>query len=212
MTAKLRHTLCTALVAGVASLTAGCGEYTRQGTSPVRVVIVSLEAASGANPGSFGTTLTSDVITLVSRTVAGQPVRTPTVFNDLGRVTMRLLLKDPGVPAALSAPSAFNEVTFTRYRVTYRRADGRNTPGVDVPFPFDSAATFTVPSAGTVQAAFEIVRHTAKEEAPLAALGANDVNITTLTEVSFFGRDQAGHEVVATGTIGITFANFGDPN
>jgi hypothetical protein len=183
----------------------------RQGSSPVQVVIVALAASSGASPGTFGPTLDSDVITVVHRTQNGQQVDVPTIFNDLGQVTMKLNLKDPGSPTAPTEPTAINEVTFTRYRVTYRRADGRNTPGVDVPFPFDSAATFTVSVSGSVTVSFELVRHTAKEEAPLASLATSPVNITTLTEVQFFGKDQAGHDVSATGTIGITFGNFGDP-
>jgi len=208
---KLTKTLVLTFGGCLAILTAGCGQYVRQGSSPVQVVITALAAASGATPGTFGGTLDSDVITVVHRTQGGQQVDVLTIFNDLGQVTMKLNLKDPGSPGAVVGPSLINEVTFTRYRVTYRRADGRNTPGVDVPFPFDSAATFTVPANGSVTASFEIVRHNAKEEAPLAALQFNPVTITTLTEVSFFGRDQAGHEVMATGTIGIIFGNFGDP-
>ena len=111
-----------------------------------------------------------------------------------------------------AAPSGMNEVTFTRYRVTYRRADGRNTPGVDVPYPFDSAATFTIPADGTITAGFVLVRHTAKEEPPLRALVRNSVIISTIAEVTFFGRDQAGNEVIATGNIGVFFGNFGDPD
>lgn len=105
-----------------------------------------------------------------------------------------------------------NIVTFTRYRVVYVRADGRNTPGVDVPYPFDSSATFTaVPGTpGTV--GFEIVRLTAKQEAPLRALITNPTFIGTVAEVTFYGQDAVGNDVSATGSIGITFGNFGDPD
>ena len=58
---------------------------------------------------------------------------------------------------------------------------------------------------------FELVRIIAKQEAPLRALQANGVLITTIAEVSFYGRDQAGNEVTAVGSIGVTFGNFGDP-
>jgi hypothetical protein len=208
---KLTHASTIVLVALVASLTAGCGEFIRQDRAPTVVVVNALEASSGADPGTFGGTLNSDVITVVTRDVNGQQVSVPTVFNDSGRVTMSLVLKDPGIPGAAQAPSAINQVTINRYRVTYRRADGRNTPGVDVPFPFDSALTVTVPPTGTVQAGFEIVRHVAKEEAPLRALAVSEVLITTIAQVEFFGRDQAGHDIMATANIGITFGNFGDP-
>lgn len=199
----------TALV--LALLGTGCGELVRQGTSPVQVVVNRLQAASGAEPDRFGGTLNSDVITLVEQTVNNQSIRVPTVFNDLGQVTMSLVLKDPGQPGVTVAPSELNQVTFSRYRVVYRRSDGRNQEGVDVPYPFESATTFTVPPTGAVSAAFEIVRHTAKQEAPLAALRTNPTIISTIAEVSFFGRDQAGNEITAVANIGILFGNFGDP-
>jgi hypothetical protein len=199
------------LVALTGAISAGCGDVVRQGRGPVQVVIQSLQAASGAEPEELGGTLQSDVVTVVERTVNGQQVDVPTTFNDVGEVTMALILKDPGQPGAPASPSSINQVTITRYRVMYRRSDGRNTPGTDIPFPFDSAVTFTVPAEGTVTAGFQIVRHTAKEEAPLAALAFNPDVISTIAEVTFFGRDQAGNDVSATGAIGIDFGNFGDP-
>lgn len=195
-----------------AGVTSACGEVARQGQSPVQVVINELEAASGADPGEVSGTLRSDVITLVTSPppcTATAPC--PTLFDDMGEVTMSLALKDPGTPLTPSAPSSLNQVTFTRYRVVYRRPDGRNTPGVDVPHPIDSGVTFTVPSSGQITANFEIVRHTAKQEAPLATLATNATILSTIADVSFYGRDQAGHDVQATGSIGINFGNFGDP-
>ena len=212
MNAKISKTAALVLTGGLAALSASCGEYVRQGSSPVQVVILSLEAASGAQADKFGGNLLSDVITNVKRQINNEQVQVPTIFNDVGRVSMKLLLKDQGAPSVTNVPSPINEVTMSRYRVTYRRADGRNTPGVDVPFPFDSAVTFTIPEQGNVVAAFEIVRPIAKEESPLAALRASAVSISTIAEVSFYGRDQAGHDVSATGNIGVDFANFGDPN
>ena len=213
MKEKLHRTvLGFGVTAGLAMLTAGCGNLATQGTAPVQVVIDSLQAASGATPDTIGGTLNSDVVTNVRRQVGAVQVEVPTICNDFGLVRMRLVLKDPGVPGVTNVPSPINEVTIKRYRVTFRRADGRNTQGVDVPFAFDSAVTFTIPAQGVAEATFELVRHVAKEEAPLAALRVNNLNITTLAEVSFFGADQAGHDVIASGTIGVTFANFGDPN
>lgn len=105
-----------------------------------------------------------------------------------------------------------NDVTFTHYHVVYRRTDGRNTPGVDVPYAFDSAATFTVSSTNTT-AAFELVRHVAKEEAPLASLVVNNaVLITTIADVTFYGKDQGGKNVSVTGSIQVTFGDFADPS
>jgi hypothetical protein len=189
-----------------------CGEVARQGQSPVQVVVNSLQAASGAEPDELAGTLLSDVVTNVTTPAPCTPTTPcPTIYDDPAEVTMSLALKDPGTPLTPSTPSALNQVTFTRYRVAYRRTDGRNTPGVDVPHAIDSALTFTVPSSGQATAGFEIVRHTAKKEAPLAALANNPTIIATIADVTFYGRDQAGHDVTASGSIGINFGNFGDP-
>jgi len=191
---------------------AGCGDVARNGRAPAQVVITLMEAAQGSTPEEFFGNLNSDVITNVKRDVNGQQVEVPTVFNDLGRVTMRLTLRDPGFGTGAS-PSALNEITFSRYRVRYIRADGRNTPGVDVPYPFDGGATFTVPSGGTITAGFELVRINAKQESPLISLKFTNgfQGISTIAEVTFYGRDQAGNDVSVTGSIGVVFGNFGDP-
>ena len=213
MRANAFNTIVRAGMALVALAGAGCGEYVRNsGRAPAQPVILLLQGASGAEPDRFSGTVQSDVVTLVQRTVNGQQVATPTIYNDLGQVTMSLILKDPGQPGISSAPSALNQITFTRYRVIYRRSDGRNTAGVDVPYPLESAVTFTVPAEQSVTVNFELVRHTAKEEAPLRTLVSNATIITTIAEVTFFGRDQAGNDVTVSGNIGVDFGNFGDPS
>jgi len=192
-----RHLLLSFAVVAVAAATAGCSEFIRQDRSPVTLVIDRLEAASGASgeAGTFVGTLQSDVITDGS------------VFNDSGRVTMRVQMKD-----VLAAPSPVNAVTINRYRVTFRRSDGRNTPGVDVPQPFDSAVTFTVAPGQNVTHSFELIRHLAKEEAPLRALAVNSaVTIATIADITFYGRDLGGNELSATGSIGVIFGDFADP-
>lgn len=199
-----------ALVAALAVSSASCGDYVRsQGRSPSQVVIQSLQGAPGNDPNTFGTPLVSDVETLVT---TPEPCSTsnpcPTIFNDLGQATMSIILKDQGQPGSPTTPSALNSVTFTRYRVEYRRSDGRNTPGVDVPYPIDSAATFTVPESGSFAAAFELVRNTAKREPPLLALKCGSLVLNTIADVTFYGRDQAGNDVTATGSIGVNFGDF----
>ena len=194
------------LVASLSMCAAGCGNV-HQGPSSSLVRIMALEAASGAKPDKFSGLLLSDVVTMVKV----NSVNVPTVFNDTGQVTVAASLKDIGAPGATSAPSELNSVTFSNFRVRYHRTDGRNVEGVDVPYSFDSALTFTVAGNGTAKAVFELVRHTAKEEAPLRALQTSGAIINAIADVTFYGKDQAGRNVEVTGSLAINFGDFADP-
>jgi hypothetical protein len=193
------------LLAAVSIAAAGCG-VASQGRAPAVVRIDTLEAANGgATTGTFGGYLHSDV----QNVVLVNNVQTPTRFNDVGRVTFSLLLKDPGAPGVPNTPSELNSVTITHYRVVYRRTDGRNVQGVDVPYAFDSGMTVTVSPTGQGQQSFDLVRVSAKFEAPLQALVVNGQAIDCLADITFYGKDMANNDVAVTGSIGITFANFG---
>ena len=74
-------------------------------------------ARGGTSDEPLTTLLESDVVT------------SGAVFDDIGRVTTRLALKDPGTPQNPASPTSANYVTVDRYRVEYQRSDGRNTPG-----------------------------------------------------------------------------------
>jgi hypothetical protein len=188
-----------------------CGDVARLGKAPVYLVIDTLGAvrggASDSEPSGF---LHSDVITNVTAPPCSIEAPCPTVFSDSGQVVLRIALKDLGNEFSPTAPTTNNEVTITRYRVIYRRADGRNVPGVDVPYGFDGAVTGTVPASGTLALGFELVRHVAKMEAPLAALRSNPTIITTIAEIWFFGQDRVGNEIAVSGSILVEFGNFGD--
>jgi hypothetical protein len=201
-------------LAGIAAIAASvsCGDVVRQGRSPVYLVINQLSASSGgATAGVLAGTLQSDVLTNITTpspcTVANP---CPTIFSDAGSVVLRISLRDIGTTTNPAVPSLNNEVTINRYHVAYRRADGRNTQGLDVPYAFDGAVTGTVPTAGTLTLGFEIVRHVAKQESPLVQLVTSPTIISTIADVSFYGTDQVGNEVAVTGSILIDFGNFGD--
>jgi hypothetical protein len=189
---------------GIAALAVGgtsCGELVKQGQSPAYLIVQVMEAAQGHAPSEFFAALSSDVITVVDDVAS--------VYPDGGRVTFALGLKDPGPPTSPNSPSPNNRITVNRYRVNFVRTDGRNTPGVDVPYPFEGAFTVTVTDEASI--GFTLVRVVAKGEAPLAALRTNSVFIGTIAEVTFYGFDQTGREVIATGRIGVNFGNFADP-
>jgi hypothetical protein len=183
-----------------------CGSSdARQGQTSSYLIINALEAqgvtASGSGSGTFTPVLRSDVVTKGS------------VFEDNGRVTMASAMRDAGNPNSPS-PSDNNRITVTRYRVTFRRSDGRNTPGVDVPYDFDGAVTFTLSPGVGAQVPFSLVRAQAKLEAPLMNLRGlgGSVVISTIAEVTFFGHDQTGRETSVAGLISVNFADWGDPN
>lgn len=190
---------------------ASCGDVARTGRSPAYLVIDSLAGIRGAattiQPSAV---LSSDVITNVtSPPPCTQTSPCPTVFGDGGQAVMHVALKNPGTATTPSTPSALNNITINRVHVEYVRADGRNTPGVDVPFPFDGAVTVTI-GANTTTFGFELVRIVAKEESPLVQLRNSNSFITVLARVTFSGQDGAGHAASVTGTIQIDFGNFGD--
>jgi hypothetical protein len=200
------------VAAAAAAATASCGDVVRSGRAPVFLVIDSLTAARGGpTTGTFGNTLSSDVITNVTTPAPCSPDNPcPTIFGDTGQVTLRLSPKDIGTPTNPTTPSSNNEVTINRVHVQYRRTDGRNLQGVDVPYAFDGAATATVPATSSATLGFVLVRNTAKQESPLVQLETNGVIITTIADVTLYGRDQVGNDISATGSIQVDFGNFGD--
>jgi hypothetical protein len=199
-------------LAALASAVTSCGDVVRDGRSPVFLVIDTLQGIrGGATAGTPAGNLVSDVITLVTTPA---PCTTaspcPTIFGDSGQAVLRAPLKDVGTVTNPTSPTTNNEVTITRLRVDYIRADGRNVPGVDVPYGFDGAATGTIGVGGTLTLSFVLVRNTAKSESPLVQLQGNGTILTTIARVTFYGQDRVGNEVSATGLIQVDFGNFGD--
>lgn len=186
---------------------AGCGgELLRTGRSPMYLVVTRVTAdAKGA--GEQTSFLQSDVQTIVETTINGQTVRVPSVFNDNATVFLRIEQKNEQFPT-----TPINAVTMTRYRVVYRRTDGRNVPGTDVPYPIEGGVSSTVPPGGEASVSFEVVRHQAKLEPPLKNLtGFGGLGfISTIAEITLWGRDQNGNEVIATASLDVHFADFGD--
>jgi hypothetical protein len=176
-----------------------CGSATaREGQASSYLTILNLEATA------TGDTVWEHVLASDVQTGGG-------VIEDDGRVRMTAAMRDVTNP---NDPTTNNAITVNRYRVTYRRSDGRNTPGIDVPYPFDGAVTFTVNPGAAQTVPFNLVRVQAKLEAPLMNLRGlgGSVVISTLADVTFFGRDQVGREVSVTGTIGVNFADWADPD
>ena len=185
----VRALLALALVSAVAL--ASCSKAIRTGQASSYLVLNSLQGGAG-EAGTLGSTLASDV-----RGDNG-------IFADRGQATFTLVMKDENG----LGPSAANAITITQYHVEYIRSDGRNTPGVDVPYPFDGGVTLTVSGGGSV--GFTLVRIQAKLESPLQALSFHGgaLAISTIARVTFYGHDQTGREVSVTGNIEVNFADW----
>jgi hypothetical protein len=165
----------------------------------------ALRAAPGAAAGEklvFGDVLQSDVATKGS------------IFEDMGEVVLHGAMKNPGAdPLSPLQPTSYSLITVDRYHVTFIRSDGRNAQGVDVPYAFDGAATGTIGGEITTLH-FSLVRAQSKAEAPLLALRGlgGGLLISTIAEVTFYGRDQAGNAVSVVGRISVNFADWADPD
>lgn len=186
-----------AVAAGLALAALGvsaCGSaHVREGQASSYLIVERLIMSEGS---SSGAPFQSDVLS-----------DSGSIFEDAAVVTLTAAMKDVTSP---NGPSTNNLITVNRYRVTYRRSDGRNTPGVDVPFAFDGAATATICSCGTTDVPFVIVRIQAKLEQPLASLRGHGgaAAISTIADVTFYGHDQTGREVSVTGSTSINFADW----
>lgn len=198
-----------ALACLISSASCG-GELLRTGRSPVFLTITKVDAAKGDDTSTFSAFLLSDVQTLVDFTANGVTTKVPTIFNDNARISVRVDAKNQGIET-----NPLNSVTLTRYHVTFRRTDGRNTPGVDVPYGFDGGLTVTVDAGQTpVDIPIELVRHQAKLEPPLRNLiGLGGLGfISTIAEITVYGRDQNGNEMLATASLDVQFGDFADKN
>jgi hypothetical protein len=177
-------------------------------------VFLVIDTLAGIRGGAAAPTpsnpLISDVITNITTPAPCTTIAPcPTIFGDSGTVSLRAPLKDPGATATLS-PTTNNEVTINRIHVEYTRADGHNTPGVDVPFGFDSAITGTITAGGSLTLGFELVRNVAKQESPLAQLRTSSNFLSAIAKVTFYGVDRVGNAIQVTGQLQIEFGNFGD--
>lgn len=197
-----------AVAAACAIVSASCGgEMLRTGRSPVFLMVSSIQGSAGGATGTPSAFLLSDVQVLVETVVGGVTTRVPTIYNDTATATLTVQAKNSTLPT-----TPINAVTITRYRVVFRRADGRNTPGVDVPYGFDGAASVTIPAGGSGTVAIDLIRHQAKLEPPLRNLvGFGGLGfISTIAEITFYGHDQNGNELTATASMDVQFGDFAD--
>ncbi len=131
------------------------------------------------------------------------------VFADIATATLRAETLDPD---PLLGTSQYNDIIVNRYTVTYSRVDGKNTPGVDVPLPFEGSLSALVKVGNTTSFSFVVVREVAKLEPPLVRLaeGRAEGVLQVVARIDFYGQDMTNNKVKATGYLTIYFANYVD--
>jgi hypothetical protein len=132
-----------------------------------------------------------------------------TVFADVAVANVRAATLDP---APLLGASQYNDILLTRYTVSYSRTDGKNTAGVDVPYPFEGSLSALVKVGNTTSVSIVVVREVAKQELPLIRLadgGAEGV-LTCTAKIDLYGHDLTNNNVKASGYLTIYFANYVD--
>ncbi|MFQ5789621.1 MAG: hypothetical protein ACE5JI_04010 [Acidobacteriota bacterium] len=183
---------------------ASCTATEDDDTTSTFLNVVTVNALGDSEVGTTTRTLESDVCNLVEPE-GEEPFCT--VSQDFAVVSIAARPKDQTRDNLRSG-----DVVMERYRVTFVRADGRNVPGVDVPFPFDGASNFVIPIFGSNAFTVVVVRAQSKLEPPLINLRGlgGMVALTVIAEIEFFGKDISGRPISVTAFLNITFADFAD--
>jgi hypothetical protein len=127
--------------------------------------------------------------------------------GNIGTILIQTILKDPNIVV----DQRFNDVRFTRYRVSYRRTDG----GTLIPQPFTLAMDLLVTANSQAPlGGFRIFNVEQITQAPFAALLPNnggrdpETNRRTVSmevTLEIFGETLAGTNVSGSTTFPITF-------
>jgi hypothetical protein len=180
----------------VALALAACNAVENQSTSGTMLEIHGLTGNDlQGNEGS--TTVFSDVITNGS------------IINDNCVAELEAVPLDPLIDVSLITP--YMNVLVDQIDVEFRRTDGRNVEGVDVPYRFTQPMSMLVPVFESSKIPFVLIRHMAKEQAPLLALRDNIEVLQLVAVVTIHGKDLGGHRLApVTGYVSVWCANFAD--
>ncbi|MCX6556311.1 MAG: hypothetical protein NTW95_02605 [Candidatus Aminicenantes bacterium] len=182
----------------VALVMAACNAVENDSTSGSMLEIVSLTGKDlEGKEGS--TTVFSDVIFNGS------------IINDNGSAEVKAAPLDPFLPD--TEITSYMSVMVDQIDVEFRRTDGRNIEGVDVPYHFTQPVSMLVSLAASVKIPFVLIRHVAKLEAPLLALRdqSQEFFLELVAVVTIHGKDLGGHRVApVTGYITVWCGNFPD--
>jgi len=193
--------LSLAIILPLLLLLGACNKVENHSRSASMLIVEDISGQDAAgNKASF---LQSDVLKVDATT------GTSTVVSDSAAVTFRVQMLDP---TPVLGTSAYNDVMLDRYTVSFTRTDGRNTPGVDVPYPFEGALSTLVSVGSASTVSLVVVREVAKLEPPLSRLvdSGAEVVLQTSAKIVFYGHDLANNQVTATGYLSVFFANYAE--
>ena len=177
---------------------ASCVAKENDSTSGSFLVISSL-TGNDLKGAAGSTTVFSDVITDNS------------IINDNAVAKVDVQIYNPAKSADISY---FNNVVVDQIDVEFKRTDGRNVEGVDVPYRFTQPMNFLIAVNAPKDIPFVLIRHVAKLEAPLLALRevpSQSFVLHLVAKVTLSGKDLGGHRVApVSGYLSVWCANFAD--
>ena len=113
MRAVIRSGIACAAAAVALAASVSCGDVAGQGRAPVMHRHRFARGRFGRRSGhAWVDSCCPTSQTLVEQTVNGETVHVPTIFNDVGQATMRIVMKDQGTGGTGVLPSALNAVTL----------------------------------------------------------------------------------------------------
>jgi hypothetical protein len=186
-----------ALLIAVLAL-ASCNAVENDSTSASMLQIKSL-TGNDLQGKEGSTTVFSDVVTTSG-----------SIINDNGVAEMIAVTLDP-LYSANNTITPYMDVLVDQIDVEFRRTDGRNVEGVDVPYSFNQPMSMLVSFDAAVKIPFILIRREAKREAPLLRLRENFEVLQLVAVVTIHGKDLGGHRVApVTGYVSVWCANFAD--
>lgn len=145
-----------------------------------------------------------------SQTAYCDVITNGSIFNDLGVATVYAQIFNP---VEGENYSYYNGVIVDQIDVEYKRTDGRNVEGVDVPYHFSQPINVLVEIGDQIEIPFVLVRHVAKLEPPLISLREfnEEVVLQLVAKITLHGKDISGHRVApVSANITVWCANFAD--
>jgi hypothetical protein len=195
---RTQKILIAALLPAILMLS-GCNPLEKQSKSTSFIIVENI----------LGTDLSGQATNFLQSDVVKVTAGVSTVTADVATASLRAAMYDP---APILDPTQYNDIYLDRYTVSYSRTDGKNRPGVDVPYSFEGALSQELKVGTSKSVAFVVVREVAKRELPLVDLVQNRAEgvIEMTATIDFYGHDMINHSVKATGTLTIFFANYAD--